>query len=167
MALLLLATPPTRRDDTEAILAFLRRAVRYCECDDAELLREAMRGAHVRLRDGGELYAWAARGLGHANTRLSSHASRPGTSQYELAGRVGALLFGLDQDGTWFQLERAPLTRGLLGALAHGRDYVQYALTGRQVGPLGTSARTDERPVQCALSAAARSERASTSKRVP
>ena len=149
MALLLsLATPPTRRDD-KAILAFLRRAVRYCECDDAELLREAMRGAHVRLRDEGELYAWAARGLGHANTRLSSHASLPGTAQYEIAGRVGALLFGLDQDGTWFQLERTPLTRGLFSALAHGRDYVQYALTGRQIGPLGTSAHTDERPLQC------------------
>jgi hypothetical protein len=61
---------------------------------------------------------------------------------------------------TWFQAERSPWRAGgnlaeqalyaagnLHSAILHGKDYLTHKMTGRQVGPLGTSAHHEKMPV--------------------
>lgn len=60
------------------------------------------------------------------------------------------MLTGRNHDGdTWFQFEGAnwaPFERPA-ESWVHAVNYLQYMVTGRQVGPLGDSIHTDSRPI--------------------
>lgn len=112
-------------------------------------MRQVLSGAHVKLQDAdGFVYDFLRR-LPAAHRRISSHSSdRP---QYGVPeGRVlSALLVGTLSNATWLQLEGSPWDPGHrpLGSLGHVLDFLEYAASGRNVGPLGTSPSTDRRPL--------------------
>jgi hypothetical protein len=107
-------------------------------------------GAQVRVKgDRGALYRrW--RSLG-ASQRVSSHHRRVHRPQYELPLGPHALLFGLDERGdTWFQAERHPLEPWFghpLPDAEHLWDYVEYEVTGENIGPFGASRHTESKPI--------------------
>ncbi len=120
----------------------------------ANLLAEILQGAHVRINDGGKLYEkWSALG---AESRISSHPSKEGSTQYGINGPwVHEVLFGvLEQDVnggpsdvTFFQLENSAFGRGFGDSILHCWDYILYKTTGDNQGPYGGSSHTDSKPI--------------------
>eukprot|EP00440_Ansanella_granifera_P008553 gb/GFBE01009266.1/.p1 GENE.gb/GFBE01009266.1/~~gb/GFBE01009266.1/.p1 ORF type:complete len:286 (+),score=30.90 gb/GFBE01009266.1/:1-858(+) len=116
--------------------------------DRAEL-EQILRGAHVDVVDqDGSVYTFLT-SLPGATRRTSSHSSD--RAQYGIPeGRVvSTLLVGRLGDQTWFQLEGHPWGAGqsILSCIGHALDFIEYVALGRNVGPLGTSRRTDEYPL--------------------
>lgn len=125
---------------------------RLCDGHSPLAWDEVKRGAHVRVTDGGLLYDELSRYP--CSPRVSSHKSD--SQQYEVRlkveGRAGYLLFGVFEGCSWFQLERhsgrieaVNLLSGAVEGLRHLGSFVQYRLTGRNVGPFGTSPHTETR----------------------
>jgi len=117
----------------------------------------ATRGAHTVVdNDGGWYHDFFTR-LKGAYPRMSSHVSVlqqygvPEGSTLETLLTGGLRASSAESGGveTWFQLEGAqwnPFHRPWQSVL-HMLNYVQYKLTGRNVGPLGTSKYTDRDPL--------------------
>ncbi len=107
-------------------------------------LKEILKGAHVRLDDGGESYTkWEAE-LNRKNERISSHPSDG--KQYGMQGAlIKELLFSKIEDNTWFQLENHPTSLGHV--IRHGIDYVRYKIYSANQGPWGESYFKDSNPL--------------------
>lgn len=118
-----------------------------------EIMREILSGAHlVLLKDQVESMTGpisAYQMLEHwpgAYKRMSSH--RSDAQQYGIPqGEVlHTILLGKIGGKTWFQFEGNGVN-GVLTFILHMCDYVEYKLTGRNIGPLGTSKHTDRSPL--------------------
>jgi hypothetical protein len=127
-----------------------------------------LHGGHVRMMDGGRLYRWVRGYLaggrrwdwwwggpgrrGGSRRWLQSHRTLDLPVEVTLPSRLltgwGCLLVGTHDHGTWFQAEATSVRRGLAALLYHNVvDYTTYRLTGRQIGPLGRSTRTEADPL--------------------
>jgi len=126
---------------------------------DMTLMDDILNGAHVVVRYDPKFpqyFGWYYRfftTMQDAYTRTSSH--RSSSPQYGIpeGAVLKTLLVGEQPDSptldSWFQLEGAqwnPL-HAPLSSVMHILNYLQYKLTNRQVGPLGTSEHTDSNPV--------------------
>jgi hypothetical protein len=120
----------------------------------ASQLHDVLCGGHV-LIDDPELYeAWRFDKVSH--TRISSHHRDIDKSRYPDIGMPGALvrakLHGRTAHGTWVQLEKTPMALGRkklpnLNDVRHLADYVIYRMTRSNVGPWGSSRRTERHPI--------------------
>jgi len=150
--------------DSEIIGTILMRMRR-----DRDFVSELLKGANIVVRgDKGAIYEWFI-STPQAYNRLSSHFSQRDQFGLDLGGNLKTLLTGVDSEGdTWFQFEGAAfnffknplevlivLSRFLSlvfhspfsQAILHILQYIQYLVTDKQVGPLGTSKFTDARPI--------------------
>jgi len=118
-----------------------------------DIMREILRGAHlVLLKDQvdsshGPISAYEMlENWPGAYKRASSH--RSDAQQYGIPqGQVlHTILLGKIGGKTWFQFEGNGVN-GVWTFILHMCDYVEYKLTGRNIGPLGTSKYTDRTPL--------------------
>jgi len=118
-----------------------------------DIMREILSGAHlVLLKDQvdsshGPISAYAMlENWPGAYKRASSH--RSDAQQYGIPqGQVlHTILLGKIGGKTWFQFEGNGVN-GVWTFILHMCDYVEYKLTGRNIGPLGTSKYTDRTPL--------------------
>lgn len=112
---------------------------------------EILKGAHIRINDGGALYQrWSS--FNSVSERISSHPSLEGSKQYAIRGPwVRELLFGIVEENgtvhTFFQLEKTPWKSDLNNRLGHAIDAIEYFFTGKNIGPYGNSIHTHYRPI--------------------
>ncbi|HZZ78509.1 MAG TPA: hypothetical protein VFE62_08325, partial [Gemmataceae bacterium] len=101
---------------------------------------------HVFIMDKGDRYrAWKQ--LPSTDDRRSSHPSDD--TQYHVDGPFcHTILFSKFGDHTWVQLENSPFSFYYI--LDHTMDFFVYKLTGRNQGPYGSSAFTDQNPIRVA-----------------
>lgn len=105
---------------------------------DADTSNEIRNGAMVILGDGGHFYR---SGRGHSRCWSEHPSSAP---VYDIPGTEGTILVGMAiQGSSWFQWERSPCC-----SIWHMIDWCQYQWTGRNIGPFGTSARTESNPIK-------------------
>jgi hypothetical protein len=103
-------------------------------------------GSHVVVQgDSGAIYAdWKRRG---AVWRISSHYPGIDSQQFEIPFKRHALLFGKNGKGeTWFQMENHA-ARNVVGKPGHFIDFIRLTLSKRNIGPLGSSNRTEKLPL--------------------
>ena len=120
----------------------------------SEVLLEILRGAHVRIDDQGKLYNRWSKLQNHE--RISSHECIKGKKQYGITGSwVHEFLFGCVKENgktkTFFQLENTPWAEGLKNRAGHSVDAMKYVLTRENIGPYGSSAHTDKKPIRFRL----------------
>jgi hypothetical protein len=119
--------------------------------DKPSALRDILKGAHVRIKDGGFLFTkWEI--LPEARNRIFSHPSVHGIEQYGVSGPIThEVLFGIiEVDGelmTFFQLENTPWSAGWWNRVGHTMDAVNYLLTNLNIGPYGNSYFVDSAPL--------------------
>ncbi|CAJ1352859.1 unnamed protein product [Effrenium voratum] len=120
---------------------------------DVNVMREILCGAHlVLLRDRlqrlhGNLSSYdLLRNWPGAYKRMSSH--RSDREQYGIPqGQIlHTILLGDLGGHTWFQFEGNGVD-GVLSFIMHMCNYFEYKITGRNIGPLGTSKYTDQSPL--------------------
>lgn len=119
---------------------------------DRTVMSEVLQGAHLVLPldqgPSGDYYDFLRR-LPGAHERISSHQSD--RTQYGIpeGSVVSTLLIGSVQGRVWLQLEGSVWDpfHVPLSSVCHVIDYIQYKLTGRNVGPLGSSSHTDKNPL--------------------
>lgn len=116
--------------------------------EKARFLREVLSGAYVQIDDGGTFYAeWVKDQNLKIEPRQSSHKSS--AKQYSFQGPLfKECLFSKKklEDGrevTWFQLERYPA--GKLYLIPHLVTWALYRVTGKNQGPHGSSAHTENK----------------------
>ncbi|KAM3576140.1 hypothetical protein VYU27_002016 [Nannochloropsis oceanica] len=119
--------------------------------DSLTLMSEILRGAHIVVEeDRGAFYSWFTH-MQDSYRRTSSHRSIVPMYGIDEGSVLRTILTGRTGDGhTWFQFEGAgwePFKKPFESFL-HAVNYVQYRVTGKQVGPLGVSAFTDRRPIR-------------------
>ncbi|MBS0638167.1 MAG: hypothetical protein JSS12_11715 [Verrucomicrobia bacterium] len=114
----------------------------------AEFAREVLSGAYVQIEDGGKFYdKWVNDENLKIESRHSSHKSS--AKQYSFQGPLfKECLFSKKEleDGrevTWFQLERYPA--GKLYLIPHLVTWALYRVTGKNQGPHGSSAHTENK----------------------
>lgn len=103
-------------------------------------------GSHVVVRgDSGDVHAdWRRRG---SRSRISSHYRGVDSQQFEVSFKRHALLVGKNGSGdTWFQMENHA-GRTVTGKPGHVVDFFRLTLSGRNIGPLGSSNRTEQSPL--------------------
>mmetsp|Transcript_51188 Transcript_51188/g.136666 ORF Transcript_51188/g.136666 Transcript_51188/m.136666 type:complete len:224 (-) Transcript_51188:98-769(-) len=113
------------------------------------IFREMLSGAHVEIEDPhSAAYEFLIKRPG-AHQRISSHQSDD--PQYGVPeGRVvRTLLVGTLEGRTWFQLEGSPWdpVHQVGASMGHALDTLEYAISRRNIGPLGTSNFTDRAPL--------------------
>lgn len=116
-------------------------------------MREVLSGAHVVIKDPqGRIYNFLENLPGAVRRGASTH--RSDRAQYDIPeGRVvSSLLIGYLSDATWFQLEASPwdLKNHFWQSLGHIFDVTEYVISfmSNNVGPLGTSRYTDQKPLR-------------------
>jgi len=117
---------------------------------DLELMEEILSGAHVCFEDPGRFIHSLLVHLPGAYHRRSSHRSTSLQVGIKEGRVLHTILIGTDPHGvTWFQLEGSPWDpkHSLWKSYNHILDCWLYFLTGRQMGPLGTSRHTDRNPL--------------------
>jgi len=128
-----------------------RRALRICRRErDSHFMREALKGAHIVIKgDEGWFYNWLI-SSNDAHSRISSHHSKE--TQYGLhEGKyLKTILTGqTETSDSWFQFERSDWDpfQSPLDSIVHALCWIQYKITGWQVGPLGFSRYVDSDPL--------------------
>ena len=115
-----------------------------------KILREMVSGSHIVVKgDDGAYYNWL-RSTYQRDARKSSHYSRRQQYAIFMGESLQTLLFGVTLHGdSWMQLEGREfhLGRDFVGSLVHLLNFAEYRLTGRNVGPLGTSQYTELSPL--------------------
>ncbi|MDR3502820.1 MAG: hypothetical protein P4L79_09575 [Legionella sp.] len=116
-----------------------------------EVLQELLNGGHLNLKDDGKFYDELVNHFNSSiNKRLSSHHSV--AQQYSLSYPISKeVLFGVTEDSegkkrTWIQFEKHD-TKNLLNIILHLIDYIKYRITGKNIGPFGSSEHTDSNPL--------------------
>lgn len=139
---------PLMQEMESEILDYIGENFDFSSADEqARILGEISKGAHVKLMDNWNAYRKWKRGYING-TRTSSHLSSD--QQFAIRGKVvKEMLVGCGNMGeerfTWFQLENAPMAFGNI--TEHMCDYLRYRITGKQCGPYGTSVHTDKNPI--------------------
>lgn len=103
-------------------------------------------GSHIVVEgDGGVIHGdWKRR---NASRRISSHYWGVDSQQFEISFKKHALLFGKNGRGeTWFQMENHA-ARTVVGKPGHFVDFIRLELSKRNIGPLGSSNRTEKFPL--------------------
>ncbi|PJD92751.1 MAG: hypothetical protein CK424_03995 [Legionella sp.] len=114
------------------------------------ILEEMLKGGHIQFEDDGAFYEELLLNFKeHLQTRSSSHQSCK--QQYSFSGPVvKELLMGVSNKNgrktTWIQLEKNN-TKTIIDFILHIIDYLQYKLTGKNIGPYGSSKHTDQNPL--------------------
>ena len=116
-----------------------------------DVLEEMLKGGHLKLHDNGTLYDEL---LVNFNTKLKKRSSSHDSicQQYSLSGPVlREVLIGASKDeqgnkATWIQFERHH-TKSIIQIILHLLDYLQHKLTGKNIGPFGTSEHTEQNPI--------------------
>ena len=121
------------------------------DVDSLTLMAEILRGAHIVVDgDKGAFYSWFTQ-MQDSYMRTSSHTSVVPQFGIDEGSVLRTVLTGRNVDGhTWLQFEGAgwdPFRRPL-ESFVHACNYLQYKVTGRQVGPLGVSEYTDAKPIR-------------------
>ncbi|CAM4469384.1 MAG: hypothetical protein LEGION0403_FIIPPAGN_00268 [Legionella sp.] len=116
-----------------------------------EVLQEMLNGGHLNLEDDGKLYDELVKHFNSSiSKRISSHHSI--AQQYSLSYPISKeVLFGVTEDSegrkrTWMQFEKHN-TKNLLNIILHLIDYIKYRITGKNIGPFGSSEHTDSNPL--------------------
>lgn len=111
-------------------------------------MQEILDGAYVSVSDPEHWGYDSFIAADDAYKRACSHASSDQTYGMTLSGSLRSMLVGTDDSRTlnytWFQFEGADQHTTWLG---HTLDYWEYKITGRNIGPLGTSGYTDWNPI--------------------
>ena len=110
-------------------------------------MAEILRGAHVRFPDPDAKWHQFLVTLPGAYPRISSHASTARQSGIDEGRVVHTILIGSLDGETWLQLEGSPWNPAKFEVLGHCLDGIEYVLTRKNVGPLGTSSYTDRNPL--------------------
>lgn len=119
----------------------------------AETMRLVFCGAHVVISDpDASAYEFLIHRPG-AHRRISSHASDEPQFGIPEGRVVRTLLVGRLENASWFQLEGSSWNPSQKpgASLGHVLDTIEYVITGRNVGPLGTSSHTDKEPLKLGL----------------
>lgn len=135
---------PLCSKDEEAFLKQLQKDFHFTD----QQLVEILKGAHVRLKDGGKTYDRWCQEMTSKYKRTSSHSAT--STQYGVSGDfVKQLLFSkVEEKGesyTWFQLENHPVKFGHY--IRHMLDFVKYKLSMQNQGPYGSSMAIDTKPI--------------------
>lgn len=139
-----LSVPDTRSID-DLITNDLLRLTGFTKVD------KILNGAHIIIEnDQAQLYnKW--QNLKNCRPRSSSHYlfNRLG-QQYAITGSAFTeVLFGQKihngKLSTWFQAEASPAVGGSFWS--HAKDFLIYILSGKNIGPQGTSNHTDRSPI--------------------
>jgi hypothetical protein len=116
-----------------------------------EVLQEILNGGHLNLEDGGKFYDELVNTFNSSiSKRVSSHHSI--AQQYSLSYPIAKeVLFGITENSegkkvTWMQFEKHN-TKNLLNIILHLIDYIKYRITGKNIGPFGSSEHTDSNPL--------------------
>ncbi|MFJ1269403.1 hypothetical protein ACD661_12625 [Legionella lytica] len=116
-----------------------------------EILQEILNGGHLNWEDDGKFYEELVKNFNSSiNRRISSHHSV--VQQYSLSYPISKeVLFGVKEDSegrkrTWMQFEKHD-TKNLLNIILHLIDYIKYRITGKNIGPFGSSEHTDSNPL--------------------
>ncbi len=116
----------------------------------ADALEELLKGGHIRFEDNGLFYnELVDEFYTNLSPRYSSHKSSQ--QQYSLSGPViKEVLFGVSKDvqgkeTTWIQFEKNN-TKTFISLILHLFDYIMHKLTGKNIGPYGTSIFTEKNP---------------------
>lgn len=116
----------------------------------AEALEEILKGGHIKFEDDGLFYNELIEEFNtNLRPRFSSHKSSQ--QQFSLSGPViKEVLFGVTKDEqgketTWMQFENNN-TKTLISLILHLFDYIMHKLTGKNIGPYGTSNFTEKNP---------------------
>lgn len=116
-----------------------------------DILQEMLNGGHLNMEDGGKFYDELVRNFNSSiSKRISSHHSV--AQQYSLSYPISKeVLFGVTEDAegrkrTWMQFEKHN-TKNLLNIILHLIDYIKYRITGKNIGPFGSSEHTDSNPL--------------------
>ena len=110
---------------------------------------EVVKGAHVIVPDGGELYDELVKQNLVQNRISSHHRGNKGGSDASIQGGeiFREFLVGKTKDGkTWFQVE-GHSTGGLANFIGHMVDYLCYKFTGQNIGQYGSSKHLDSNPI--------------------
>ncbi len=124
---------------------FLRERIDMTGLDEKQLFFHILTGAYIIMDDGGETYeAWSK--FETKRSRISSHVSD--ATQFAIEGVLAReCLFSrkqlIDEEGvsrtvSWFQFERYPAKLGYY--LPHLWTYILYKVSGKNQGPMGSSA---------------------------
>lgn len=111
-------------------------------------MKKVLHGAHVKIKDDRLHYTlWMTR-FDDASKRKSSHKSKNKQLSRQSKNKLfPELLFGTDDDGSWFQVENTPAAKGFANTMKHSGDYIDYKVTGKNIGPYGRSKHTDSKPI--------------------
>ncbi len=116
-----------------------------------DVLQEMLNGGHLNLDDDGKFYNELVTHFSLSiSKRVSSHHSV--TQQYSLSYPISKeVLFGVTEDAegrkrTWVQFEKHN-TKNLLNIILHLIDYLKYRITGKNIGPFGSSEHTESNPL--------------------
>ncbi len=127
----------------------LRTMVHGYDGDGDRFLKESFAGSHVVIRgDRGGLHKWLSERRG-ARKRMSSHFSSSPQYGIPMGSDLRTLLTGTTSSGdTWFQFESADFSLySPLTSSVHIINYLEYAMTGWNIGPMGASRYTESDPL--------------------
>ncbi|GMI12815.1 hypothetical protein TrVE_jg961 [Triparma verrucosa] len=116
-----------------------------------QFLVEIVKGAHVVVKgDSGAYYEWL-KDMDGLQKRSSSHFSVKQQYALKMGKTLQTLLFGINHDGdTWFQLEGREVSGwkgNWVDSSIHIINFVEYKISGNNVGPLGSSRWTESEPL--------------------
>ena len=126
---------------------FFRQMFGLISIDNFDQLVHLFKGGHFVIEDGGKCWQEGAKMEG-SKPRRSSHQSLD--SQYSFQSKlVKECLFGTrmvnGKKCSWVQLESH--ATGIRNILGHFLSFIQYKLSGKNIGPYGKSAYTEARPL--------------------
>lgn len=133
------------------LISKLRLDFNKDENSTSNTLEEMLKGGHLKLNDHGEFYHELLTEFRCTlHKRKSSHQST--VQQYSFSGPVlKEVLLGVSEDqsgekSTWIQFERHH-TKTIIDFILHVFDYIKYLLTGKNIGPYGSSNHTENNPM--------------------
>jgi hypothetical protein len=111
--------------------------------------QEILKGAHVIIKDQGQL-AKEIKAETSNQTRFSSHHKLAKIKEFGVdIHPTHELLVGETDSYTFWQLERTKVRywTDLYNNILHLYDYFEYKITGKNIGPLGSSDHTESNPL--------------------
>lgn len=115
-----------------------------------EQYKEMLHGAYIIIHDKGKHYhKWKRKK--HSNERISSHYSKHTQYESKLNPKIvcsAVVLFGTTEDNhTWYQLEKTSKDC----VMKHTIDYIDYIVSGKNIGVYGKSHYTEKKPLKLKL----------------
>lgn len=144
-------TSYTEIDFVLRILVELRHTFKQDSELTSAVLEELLKGGHLKFYDDGLFYNEL---IQHFNSSIQKRSSSHNScvQQYSLSGPVvKEVLFGIsiDKNGnesTWIQFEKHNMNT-IIEYILHLFDYLMHKLTGKNIGPYGSSDHTESNPI--------------------